>query len=167
MEVLLLLLEELRPEGNITLDNGRTYTIDDDGLAKLRRLVVRSLSKGDVPGRLQVGPGISNVLPRSTPLGQLPSYETRVPSTPPPANMNVSPPAQPSTSAQAGFHSRQIALITVTFLAVVGIAIMAATWLAVVGKISDLFVIFILGAAVIGAFSVIHRYASAFKQSIN
>lgn len=161
MEVLLLLLEELRPEGNITLDNGRTYAINDDGLSKLRRLVVRSLSKSDTSNRLVLTP--DTVMPKSRSFNAAPIQE-RIESNEP---LPLPSADGRSTSARSGFRSKQVALITVTFLAVVGISIGATTLLALADKISESFVIFILGAAVIGAFSVIHRYASGFKESIS
>lgn len=172
--ILILLLEELRPGGSsVILDNGKTYRVDDDGLQKLRRLVVRSLTSSNVLDQQ------SEVAPTSVAAAAAIIEEARHYSTPTKiaskegSTINiqdgkVNDEAEISqVRSTFGFRSQEIALLTITFLAVVAITIGATTWLGLSGKLGQIFVAFILGASVIGVFSLIHRYVDTFRHSVS
>ncbi len=152
VSVLLLLLNELKPVGSIILDNGSTYGIDEEGLCKLRRIAIRSLSNGaPVKEVVEIKPQKTEPIPEAV-------------STVKESNSTL--PQNPSvveTAESHGFKSSQVSSLTMMFALLIGVAATFETVLAILGKIGGAYSIFILGACIIGTFSVMHRYASAFK----
>lgn len=158
--LLLILLEELAPKGKIILDDGSTFDIDEEGLSKLRRLAIRSLS---------------NVPQQTSPLQKPRSSAVAASSYAAPTPKEVQEQEEEEESenieartrvrAREGSESnRTVAIMTLAFLVIVGIVIGSATWLAISGRIGEISSDFILGACIVGTFSVIHRYASGLKS---
>lgn len=157
--LLLILLEELAPKGKIILDDGSTFDIDEEGLSKLRRLAIRSLS--NVPQ--QTSPLQK---PRSSAVAAS-SYAAPTPKEVQEQEEEESENIEVRTRVRAreGSESnRTVAIMTLAFLVIVGIVIGSATWLAISGRIGEISSDFILGACIVGTFSVIHRYASGLKS---
>ena len=153
VSVLLLLLEELKPEGNIVLGNGRIYNIDEEGISKLRRIAIRSLSTEVAD---QVQPGKSQ--PRefvNQPVVTEKNYRADI----------QKESEIPQAFQSQGFKSNEITTMTMTFALLMGVIASFVAILAFAGKMEQLYADFIFGVALIGAISVIHRYAGAFKQS--
>ncbi|MDH2900308.1 MAG: hypothetical protein PXY39_05005 [archaeon] len=153
VSVLLLLLEELKPEGSIILDGGSTYNIDEEGISKLRRIAIRSLST-ETAEKTQTASRSHPVQVGSAPLvaqdvrGDVQTeFEMRRP------------------SELQGFRSNEVTVMTMMFALLIGVVAAFVTILAFVGKMDQLYSDFIFGVAVVGAISVMHRYAGAFKQS--
>ncbi len=162
--LLLILLEELAPKGKIILDDGNTLDIDEDGLSKLRRLAIKSLSTTTSESS-QVQTLSPPRLPNTT--SKAPNIQREKRSQGEGEEVEVkksSTPSQSNETVNKSTTTNQLGLMTFAFLVIVGIAIGSATWLAISGRIGELSSDFILGACIIGAFSVIHRYASALKN---
>jgi hypothetical protein len=153
--LLLILLEELAPKGKIILDDGSTLDIDQEGLSKLRRLAIRSLSNTSQ---------IQAPTPRPRTDTTALQEQRKITSVETPLD-NRSRLTEREQVEHVGFRSDQITIMTFSFLVIVGIAIGSATWLAIAGKIGELSSDFILGACIIGVFSVVHRYATALRNS--
>jgi hypothetical protein len=152
VSVLLLLLDELKPAGNIILDNGSSYSIDEEGLSKLRRIAIKSLSN-EVPEK-------DVASSKSRPASALRSNSSE--------EMKIDVQSNPGLIANDlahGFKSSEISLLTMVFSLLIGIVATFVTLLAFLGKIGELYSVVILGTCVIGAFSLMHRYVSAFKES--
>ena len=153
VSVLLLLLEELKPEGNIILDNGSTYSIDDEGLSKLRRIAIRSLS-AETPDKTH-SPTRSH-----GPLAATSSHVTE----------EIRDDGRSDSEMRRdlelqGFKSSEVTVMTMMFALLIGVVAAFVTILTFVGKLEQLYADLIFGVAVVGAISVIHRYAGAFKES--
>jgi PPE-repeat protein len=164
--LLLILLEELAPKGKIILDDGNTLDIDEDGLSKLRRLAIKSLSTTTTSASQ-----VQQTLPPPTkppPTSQLPNLQRETQSQEEEENQ-VKKSSTPSQFTEnepiIKSSTNQLGMMTFAFLVIVGISIGSATWLAISGRIGELSSDFILGACIIGAFSVIHRYASALRNT--
>jgi hypothetical protein len=153
VSVLLLLLEELKPEGSIILDSGNSYNIDEEGISKLRRIAIRSLSTEAADKAQSVQRSQSAQV--SSPA--LPSQDV-------PIDIQSETGIRPISQSQ-GFKSNEVAVMTMMFALLIGVVAAFVTILAFVGKLEQLYSDFIFAAAVIGAISVIHRYAGAFRQS--
>jgi hypothetical protein len=153
VSVLLLLLEELKPEGNIILDGGNTYNIDDEGISKLRRIAIRSLSTETTDRALTTK-----------------TYDVPHVSSPPVATAEIHTDMQADSEVRripqtSGFRSNEVTVMTMMFALLIGVVAAFVTVLAFVGKMEQLYADFIFGVAVVGAISIVHRYAGAFKQS--
>lgn len=173
--VLLMLLEELKPEGSIIFDDGSAYSIDE-GLSKLRRLAIRSLSSVEETEEEEKAPNLVREFAPEPSVVPTPLPETS--KLPPSVEEHVerrsefirplehSPRPYPQ-EALRGFKSRDIALLTLAFLALISIAIGSATTLALAGRIGEVSIVLLLVICIVGALSIIHRYASAFKQGLS
>ena len=153
VSVLLLLLEELKPEGSIILDSGSTYNIDEEGISKLRRIAIRSLST-EAADKTQTASRSRPMQVASAPLveqdvrGDVQTdFEMRRP------------------AELQGFRSNEVTVMTMMFALLIGVVAAFVTILAFVGKMEQLYADFIFAVSVVGAISVMHRYAGAFKQS--
>ncbi len=149
VSVLLLLLDELKPEGNVILDNGNSYGIDKEGLSKLRRIAIKSLSD-EVPEK-----NLASARPRQAAM--------RVPVDSNQPRSEARP--EPVVIGSRGFKSNEISLLTMMFSVLIGVVATFVTLLAILGKIGEIYSVFILGACVIGVFSIMHRYVASFKES--
>jgi hypothetical protein len=151
VSVLLLLLDELKPEGNIILDNGISYNIDEDGISKLRRLAIRSLS---------TEPSEKSILtPKQA------SQSVALPVTLDPQRDAAIDSEKARVSDARGFKSNEVTAMTMMFALLIGVVAAFVTLLAFLGKMEQLYTDVILGVAILGAISVVHRYAGAFKMS--
>ncbi len=151
VSVLLLLLDELKPEGNIIMDNGSSYSIDEEGLSKLRRIAIKSLSTEQEIPRPRVEAVATTTTTTTKPLPSVDSQTDLQRAVPKPA---------PQV-----YRSTDVSLLTMIFALLIGVVATFVTLLSILGKIDGLYTVVILGACVIGAFSVMHRYAGAFKES--
>jgi hypothetical protein len=151
VSVLLLLLDELKPEGNIIMDNGSSYSIDEEGLSKLRRIAIKSLSTEQEIPRPRPEAVATTTTTTTKPL---PSVDSQT---------DLRRPL-PKPAPQV-FRSTDVSLLTMIFALLIGVVATFVTLLSILGKIDGLYTVVILGACVIGAFSVMHRYAGAFKEN--
>jgi hypothetical protein len=159
VSVLLLLLEELKPEGSIMLDGGGTYNIDEEGMSKLRRIAIRSLST-EAPEK---------------PLTAVTHDVSQAPNTTITTAQQVRRDLQTESQSRrplvqeeqqtGGFKSNEVTVMTMMFALLIGVVAAFVTILAFVGKMEQLYTDFIFAVAALGAISIVHRYAGAFKQS--
>jgi hypothetical protein len=152
VSVLLLLLEELKPDGSIILDGDNSYDIDDEGLSKLRRIAIRSLSS-QAPEKT---PSISRPQPSQTASQSIGIEDTH-------GEVRTDLDIHKSSELQ-GFKSNEVTGVTNMFILLIGIVASFVAILTFVGKLEQIYAALILVIVVVGAISVMHRYAGAFKQ---
>jgi hypothetical protein len=154
VSVLLLLLEELRPQGSIILEGGGAYNIDDEGLSKLRRIAIRSLST-EPPERIlnAVRPQVAQV-----PSPTLGDQQMR-------SDIQRETEIRHISENNEGFKSNEVTVMTMMFALLIAVVAAFVTLLAFVGKMEQLYTDFIFAVAALGAISIVHRYAAAFKHS--
>jgi hypothetical protein len=150
VSVLHLLLDELKPEGTIILDRESPYKIDEEGISKLRRIAIRSLStETSDKAMLTPKPQASQIASQRE--------ETQ-------ADISINSEVAPVSSGE-GFKSNEVTTMTLSFALLIGVVAAFVALLAFFGKVEQLYATVILGVALVGAISVIHRYAGAFKKS--
>jgi hypothetical protein len=141
LTILLTLLEEGKPEGTLTLDGGLRFNVDEEGLSRLRRIVIRTLEKAADERNYFSKPFIGT-RPSSTQSNES-FFGSRKKST--------------------RFDSNFILVLTTCLIAFVAILIGFGVLLGFEGKIGQFSLASIFGISVVGVFSLMLRYVSSFK----